>query len=103
MTEMSGSGKARPQERFHRWRAYKARLHLNNYQSDMSKFQLMRFLFALIFCGALTASPLQAQESSPTVPPAAARSEERRVGKECRSRGWRDVYRERRGCSERRC
>src|SRR5881227_717551 len=74
MTEMSGSGKARPQERFHRWRAYKARLHLNNYQSDMSKFQLMRFLFALIFCGALTASPLQAQESSPTVPPAAAES-----------------------------
>src|SRR5207249_12276306 len=53
---------------------YKARLHLNNYQSDMSKFQLMRFLFALIFCGALTASPLQAQESSPTVPPAAAES-----------------------------
>src|SRR5436189_3765583 len=74
MTEMSGSGKARPQERFHRWRAYKARLHLNNYQSDLSKFQLMRFLFALIFCGALTASPLQAQESSPTVPPAAAES-----------------------------
>src|SRR5438046_1965485 len=74
MTEMSGSGKARPQERFHRWRAYKARLHLNNYQSDMSKFQLMRLLFALIFCGALTASPLQAQESSPTVPPAAADS-----------------------------
>src|SRR5207302_1799295 len=40
----------------------------------MSKFQLMRFLFALIFCGALSASPLQAQESSPTVPPAAAES-----------------------------
>src|SRR5437773_2897197 len=38
----------------------------------MSKFQLMRFLFALIFCGALSASPLLAQESSPTVPPAAA-------------------------------
>src|SRR5438477_10784139 len=72
MTDMSGSVKARPRERFHRWRAYKAQLHLNNYQSDMSKFQLMRFLFALIFCGALTASPLQAQESSPTVPPPAA-------------------------------
>src|SRR5213596_1155745 len=40
----------------------------------MSKFQLMRFLFALIFCGALSASPLLAQESSPTVPPAAAES-----------------------------
>src|SRR5216110_464777 len=40
----------------------------------MSKFQLMRFLFALIFCGALTASPLLAQESSSTVPPAAAES-----------------------------
>src|ERR1700704_2295215 len=34
----------------------------------------MRFLFALIFCGALIASPLLAQESSPTVPPAAAES-----------------------------
>jgi len=34
----------------------------------------MRFLFALIFCGALSASPLLAQESSPTVPPAAAES-----------------------------
>src|SRR5467141_3557110 len=32
----------------------------------------MRFLFALIFCGALSASPLLAQESSSTVPPAAA-------------------------------
>src|SRR5881275_1386096 len=74
MTEMSGSGKARPQERFHRWRAYKARLHLNNYQSDMSKFQLMRFLFALIFCGALSGSSLLAQETSSTVPPAAAES-----------------------------
>src|SRR5437867_5725154 len=40
----------------------------------MSKFQLMRFLSALIFCGALSASPLLAQESSPTVPPAAAES-----------------------------
>src|SRR5207244_10980165 len=40
----------------------------------MSKFQLMRFLFALIFCGALSASPLLAQESSPTIPPAAAES-----------------------------
>src|SRR6476619_5982612 len=40
----------------------------------MSKFQLMRFLFALIFCGALSASPLLAQESSSTVPPAAAES-----------------------------
>src|SRR5947208_1446684 len=40
----------------------------------VSKFQLMRFLFALIFCGALSASPLLAQESSPTVPPAAAES-----------------------------
>src|SRR5438876_5006905 len=34
----------------------------------------MRFLFALIFSGALSASPLLAQESSPTVPPAAAES-----------------------------
>src|SRR6266404_7752531 len=34
----------------------------------------MRFLFALIFCGALSASPLLAQESSSTVPPAAAES-----------------------------
>src|SRR2546430_9612612 len=32
----------------------------------------MRFLFALIFCGALSASPLLAQEPSSTVPPAAA-------------------------------
>src|SRR5256714_9177458 len=40
----------------------------------MSKFQLMRFWLALIFCGALSASPLLAQESSPTVPPAAAES-----------------------------
>src|SRR5437868_11673401 len=40
----------------------------------MSKFQLMRFLFALIFCGALSASSLLAQESSPTIPPAAAES-----------------------------
>src|SRR6266576_2582820 len=40
----------------------------------MSNFQLMRFLFALIFCGALSASPLLAQEASSTVPPAAAES-----------------------------
>src|SRR5438477_9105768 len=40
----------------------------------MSKFQLMRFLFALIFCGALSVSPLLAQESSPTIPPAAVES-----------------------------
>ena len=40
----------------------------------MSKSQLMRFLFALIFCGALSASPLLAQEASSTVPPAAAES-----------------------------
>ena len=40
----------------------------------MSKFQLMRFLFALIFCGALSASPLLAQQSSSTIPPAAAES-----------------------------
>src|SRR4030095_6022350 len=38
----------------------------------MSKFQLMRFLFALIFCGPLSVSPLLAQESSATIPPAAA-------------------------------
>src|SRR5437667_3456172 len=40
----------------------------------MSKFQLMRFLFALIVWGALSVSPLLAQESSSTVPPAAAES-----------------------------
>src|SRR5205814_9009842 len=40
----------------------------------VSKFQLMRFLFALIFCGALSVSPVLAQEASPTVPPAAAES-----------------------------
>src|SRR6266513_1065826 len=40
----------------------------------MSKLQLMRFLFALIFCGALSVSPLLAQESSSTIPPAAAES-----------------------------
>src|SRR5881275_2877712 len=40
----------------------------------MSKFELMRFLFALIFCGAMSASPLLAQESSSTIPPAAADS-----------------------------
>src|SRR5437588_202344 len=34
----------------------------------------MRFLFALIFCGAMSASPLLAQESSSTIPPAAADS-----------------------------
>src|SRR6516164_6962074 len=40
----------------------------------MSKFQLMRFLFALILAGALSVSPVLAQESSSTVPPAAAES-----------------------------
>src|SRR6266571_4643611 len=40
----------------------------------MSKLQLMRFLFAFIFCGALSVSPLLAQESSSTIPPAAAES-----------------------------
>src|SRR5216117_982805 len=40
----------------------------------MSKFQLMRFLFALIVWGALSVSPLLAQESSSTVPLAAAES-----------------------------
>src|SRR6266550_3149135 len=40
----------------------------------MSKFQLMRFLFALIFSGTLSVSSLLAQESSSTVPPAAAES-----------------------------
>ena len=40
----------------------------------MSKFPLMRFLFALILAGALSASPILAQEASPTVPPAAAES-----------------------------
>jgi serine protease Do len=40
----------------------------------MSKLPLMRFLFALIFCGALSVSPLLAQESSSTIPPAAAES-----------------------------
>src|SRR6516162_25371 len=40
----------------------------------MSKFQLMRFLFALILAGALGGSPLLAQESTPTVPPVAAES-----------------------------
>src|SRR5213075_2607180 len=38
------------------------------------KFQLMRFLFAFIFCGALSGSSLLAQEPSSTVPPAAAES-----------------------------
>src|SRR2546430_13791590 len=38
----------------------------------MSKFQLMRFLFALILGGALGVSPVLAQESTPTIPPAAA-------------------------------
>src|SRR2546425_12776898 len=38
----------------------------------MSKSHLMRFLFAFIFCGVLSVSPLLAQESSPTVAPAAA-------------------------------
>src|SRR4051812_27623532 len=40
----------------------------------MSKSQLMRFLFALILGGALTVCPVFAQESSSTVPPAAAES-----------------------------
>src|SRR5437773_12529238 len=40
----------------------------------MSKFQRMRFLFTLIFCSALSVSPLLAQESSSTNPPAAAES-----------------------------
>src|SRR5204863_1517980 len=40
----------------------------------MSKLQLMRFLFAFIFCGALSGSSLLAQETSSTVPPAAAES-----------------------------
>src|SRR6184192_4318195 len=40
----------------------------------MSKFQLMRFLFVLIFCSALSGSSLLAQETSSTVPPAAAES-----------------------------
>src|SRR6266513_2493897 len=40
----------------------------------MSKLQLMRFLFALIFCSALSGSSLLAQETSSTVPPAAAES-----------------------------
>src|SRR5437867_10789982 len=40
----------------------------------MSKFQLMRFLSALIFCAALSASSLLAQVSSSTMPPAAAES-----------------------------
>src|SRR6476620_10904491 len=40
----------------------------------MSKFQLMRFLFAFILAGALSGSPILAQESASTVPPAAAES-----------------------------
>src|SRR5438067_7424706 len=40
----------------------------------MSKLQLMRFLFVLIFCSALSGSSLLAQETSSTVPPAAAES-----------------------------
>src|SRR5438105_3650666 len=40
----------------------------------MSKFQLMRFLLALIFSGTLSVSSLLAQETSSTVPPAAAES-----------------------------
>src|SRR6266550_2584603 len=40
----------------------------------MSKFQLMRFLLALILAGALSGSPILAQESTSTVPPAAAES-----------------------------
>src|SRR5919108_535229 len=40
----------------------------------MSKFQLMRFLLARILAGVLSGSPILAQESTPTVPPAAAES-----------------------------
>src|SRR6476619_5972563 len=40
----------------------------------MSKFQRMRFLFALILAGALSGSPILAQESTSTVPPTAAES-----------------------------
>src|SRR5437773_5103691 len=40
----------------------------------MSKLQLMRFLFVVIFCSALSGSSLLAQETSSTVPPAAAES-----------------------------
>jgi len=40
----------------------------------MSKFPLMRFLFALILAGAISGSPILAQESTSTVPPAAAES-----------------------------
>lgn len=40
----------------------------------MSKFQLMRFWFALILAGALGGSPILAQESSSTIPPAAVES-----------------------------
>ncbi|HET7227364.1 MAG TPA: trypsin-like peptidase domain-containing protein, partial [Chthoniobacterales bacterium] len=40
----------------------------------MSKFQLMRFWFALILAGALSGSPILAQESTSTIPPAAVES-----------------------------
>src|SRR5438874_11010321 len=40
----------------------------------MSKFPLMQFLFALLLAGALSVSPILAQESTPTIPPAAAES-----------------------------
>src|SRR6476469_5502702 len=40
----------------------------------MSKFQLMRLLFALILACALSGSPILAQESTSTIPPAAAES-----------------------------
>ena len=40
----------------------------------MSKFQLMRFWFALILAGALGGSPILAQESSSTIAPAAVES-----------------------------
>src|SRR5437764_15085088 len=40
----------------------------------MSKFPLMRFLFALLLAGVLSVSPILAQESTPTIPPAAAES-----------------------------
>ncbi|HKS31672.1 MAG TPA: hypothetical protein VJR28_04625, partial [Chthoniobacterales bacterium] len=40
----------------------------------MSKFQLMRYLFALILASALGCSPTLAQESTSTIPPAAVES-----------------------------
>ena len=40
----------------------------------MSKFQLMRLWFALILACAFSGSPILAQESTSTIPPAAAES-----------------------------